>query len=322
MDKTIVTALALLAAPIALATPSTASASPLRGESGAYEVSVLVDGMPAHSYYQNGETYVLGQRGARYTLRVSNHSGQRVEAVVSVDGRDVIDGRTADYQHKRGYLVPAYGQVDIDGWRLSENQAAAFRFSSVAGSYAARMGGGREVGVIGVAVFPERFETPYHLYIPTPQPRPYYYGPRGEDKDSDAPPPPAAKADGRGAAEEQSRAATAAPSHSTPPSDAAGALARREKSPMPRPGLGTGFGERVDSPSQEVPFIRQNPGQPAALLGLRYNDRSGLYAMGIDVDGDGRYYEDEANRRRTANPFPENLRRYSAPPPGWDQDGN
>src|SRR5439155_19145072 len=105
---------------------------------------------------QGGGTYVLGQLGQRYTLRVVNHSGRRIEAVLSVDGRDVVDGRPADLRSKRGYLVPAWGEIDIDGWRLSNAQAAAFRFSTVADSYAGRTGSAREVGVIGAAIFPER----------------------------------------------------------------------------------------------------------------------------------------------------------------------
>src|SRR6185503_2691427 len=87
-------------------------------------------------------------------------------AVVSVDGRDVIDGTTADYRNKRGYLISPWDSLTIDGWRISHESAAAFRFSSVADSYAARTGSAREVGVIGVAVFPERYYAP-------PRPRPY-----------------------------------------------------------------------------------------------------------------------------------------------------
>src|SRR5262245_51700997 len=113
MSNTMVTALALLCAPFATIAVNDAQAMPLRDQSGPYEVQVLLDGSPAATYQQNGETYVLGQRGARYTLRVHNHSSRRIEAVVSVDGRDVIDGRSADYAHKRGYLVPAYGEVEI-----------------------------------------------------------------------------------------------------------------------------------------------------------------------------------------------------------------
>ena len=164
--------LALGAAALPALTAAPAAATPLRNQAGAYEVQILVGGAPAQAYHHGGETYVLGQHGARYTLRVYNHSSQRIEAVVSVDGRDVVDGRPADYRSKRGYLVPAYGSVDIDGWRLSRGEAAAFRFSSVANSYAARTGSAREVGVIGVAVFPERYVPPPRpVYIPRPYPR-------------------------------------------------------------------------------------------------------------------------------------------------------
>ena len=52
----------------------------------------------------------------------------------------------ADFRNKRGYIVPAWGSVDIDGWRLSRAQVAAFRFSSVADSYAARTGIGARGG--------------------------------------------------------------------------------------------------------------------------------------------------------------------------------
>ncbi len=309
MPKTIATALALLCAPVVLC--NLATAGPLRDQSGPYEIQVLVDGAPAQTYVQNGETYVLGHRGARYTLRVSNHSSRRIEAVISVDGRDVIDGRNADYQHKRGYLVAPYGQAEIDGWRLSDNQAAAFRFSSVAGSYAARTGSAREVGVIGVAVFPERYDPPRPVYIPQPRPRPYW---NGRDDVYGGAPPPAAKSEARSSEDsEMGRGTAAAPPASEP---SMGGMAR-DRSAQKRPGLGTGFGERVDSQVQEVPFTRQSSFQPAALLGVRYNDRSGLLAMGIDVDGDGSNYDGEIYRRRTAQPFPSNQNRYATPPPGW-----
>ncbi len=175
----------LVAAATSCAAASLPPGAPLRDRSGAYEVEVLVDGVPAPTYAHDGETYVMGQLGARYTLRVHNHSGRRVEAVVSVDGRDVIDGKPAELRNKRGYLVPAYGQVDIDGWRISRAQAAAFRFSTVPESYAARTGNAREVGVIGVAVFPER-------YVPPPPPpiarRPLPFYPQYPQYDYDAAP--------------------------------------------------------------------------------------------------------------------------------------
>lgn len=306
MIKAIASTLALLCL------PTLAAANPLRAESGAYEVQVLIDGVPSQNYHHNGESFVLGQRGARYTLRVFNRSGQRVEAVVSVDGRDVIDGRTADYQRKRGYLVAPYSQIEIDGWRLSSAEVAAFRFSSVANSYAGRTGSTRDVGVIGVAVFPERHEPQYPVLVPRHRPFPpryYEESPMGSTRDRDD----ASRAD---AAPEAKSARPASP---PPPVGGygGGALADRERAAQ-RPGLGTAFGERVDSAVQEVPFVRQNSSYPTAVLGLRYNDRAGLYAMGVDVDG-YRYPYHDSDLRRTAQPFPTD-RRYAAPPPGWGWD--
>jgi len=84
-----------------------------------------------------------------------------------------------------------------------------------------------------------------------------------------------------------------------------------------RPGLGTEYGEAVSSPTYEVEFVRANSSHPAVVLGMRYNDRDGLIAMGIDVDGPGYAYWHEQELRRTADPFPAADRRYAAPPPGW-----
>lgn len=99
--------------------------------------------------------FVVGRVGDAYTIVVTNRSSHRFEVVASVDGLDVIDGKTADLDH-RGYIMRPYGEVRIDGFRQSMNTVAAFRFGAVADSYAAQTGSARNVGVIGVAVFAER----------------------------------------------------------------------------------------------------------------------------------------------------------------------
>jgi hypothetical protein len=104
---------------------------------------------------QGARSFVVGHAGDRYSIRVMNHSSERFEVLATVDGLDVIDGRVASYS-KRGYLIDAYGTLDIDGFRRSSDAVAAFRFGSVRDSYAARTGSDRNVGVIGVAIFRER----------------------------------------------------------------------------------------------------------------------------------------------------------------------
>lgn len=112
-------------------------------------------GRPLPAFYAGGRTYAIGEAGQRYTVVVSNETGVRVEAVASVDGLDVIDGKLAS-PSKRGYLVPAFGSVAIDGFRQSNDHVAAFRFGSVRDSYAARTGTDRNVGIVGVALFTPR----------------------------------------------------------------------------------------------------------------------------------------------------------------------
>ena len=44
-----------------------------------------------------GQTFVAGERGERYEIVVTNNTARRVEVVVSVDGRDVVSGKLADF---------------------------------------------------------------------------------------------------------------------------------------------------------------------------------------------------------------------------------
>ena len=283
---------ALAALVLLTALPSQA----LTDRSGPYEFQVLTGGVPARTFRHGGETFVLGHLGERYTLRIVNHTARRVEAVVSVDGRDVIDGKPADWRGKRGYLVPAWGSADIDGWRVSQQEAAAFRFSSVSQSYAAKTGNAREVGVIGVAIFSERWSPP-----PPPQPL-------------SVPPPGSWNGGPRDDLERQSRGQAAPPAGDQAlAGEAPSSSAPLARKPAERPGLGTGFGEPVSSQVTEVPFERGRS-RPDALIGARYDDRAGLVALGIEVDGGATL---DADLRCSAEPFPVVERRYAEPPPGW-----
>jgi hypothetical protein len=116
----------------------------------------LIDesGRPLPTLETAGRNYVAGEDGARYSIEVSNNTPYRFEAVATVDGLDVIDGRHGSFE-KRGYLLRPGGRLVIDGFRQSTETVAAFRFGSVRDSYAARKGDDRNVGVIGVAFFQE-----------------------------------------------------------------------------------------------------------------------------------------------------------------------
>ena len=113
------------------------------------------DGSTEPTYAFKDRFYVQGSASERYTIRVTNPTPNRVEAVVTVDGLDVIDGEDGDL-HKRGYVGPPNGETRIEGFRTSTDNVATFRFSSVDGSYAGQKGKARNVGVIAVAIFEEQ----------------------------------------------------------------------------------------------------------------------------------------------------------------------
>src|SRR5262245_30639980 len=137
-----------------------------------YDVTVLrEDGEALETYAKGGRYYVLGDDGDRYLIRVSNPTANRVEAVVTVDGLDVIDGENGDLR-KRGYVVPPYGDVRIEGFRTSTEDVATFRFSAVDDSYAGKKGKARNVGVIAVAIFEEQQQVENQQIIVGPTPPP------------------------------------------------------------------------------------------------------------------------------------------------------
>jgi len=112
------------------------------------------------TYWHAGERYVAGEPGHEYEVRICNRSPGKVLTVTSVDGVNVISGKTAA-PDQSGYVLDAFGAVEIDGWRKSMDEVAAFYFTSLPDSYAARTGRPDNVGVIGVAVFRER--VPYAM---------------------------------------------------------------------------------------------------------------------------------------------------------------
>jgi hypothetical protein len=235
------------------------------------------EGRTLPTFAQAGRHFLLGDIGERYRLHIVNPTASRVEAVVSVDGLDVIDGRPASVA-KRGYLVPAFGDVTVDGWRTSMDTVAAFRFSSVRSSYAARTGRDQNVGVIGVAFFRERAPVVVRRALPA--------APRKASEEG-APPAPAPAAQGAG-----------------------GAAASRSAPADVRPGLGTEYGEQHDSHVSEVSFERASS-RPDSLSELRYDDAQGLIARGIRLPGVDWRGEENA-RRDAAQPFAD--RRFAQPP--------
>lgn len=216
-------------------------------------------GQTARVWRHAGRLFVAGRPGARYGLRVTNNSAGRVLVVMSVDGVNILTGQTAAYS-QRGYVLDPYQSYEVNGWRKSDTEVAAFTFAPQSRSYAARTGRPSDVGVIGLAAFTERMVPPIAV----------------------APVVPQARAPSAEAAEDVvvtgSRAASAPPALALPAPTARAApsleAARRSEK------LGTGHGAREWSAVTTVGFERATA-YPQLVRRIEYDSYQNLVAAGV-----------------------------------------
>jgi len=208
------------------------------------------DGRALKVHWHGGRAYIAGRPGNDYRIEIRSREAGRVLAVVSVDGVNVVSGQTAD-PSQAGYVLAPRGRLSIQGWRKSLAQTAAFTFTALPDSYAARTGRPDDVGVIGVALYRERV-------VPPSAPEALI------SRQAPASAPAARDNAGTGAA--GSRAKTEA--------SADAASAAREAR------LGTGHGRREHSHARRVSFARAT-GTPVETIALYYDRRENLVAAGV-----------------------------------------
>ena len=142
-----------------------------RAHGGLVDLSVYdrTEGRPLPVYWHQGRAYVVGKPGNEYQVVVRNRMREDALAIVSVDGVNVVTGETAD-SRQSGYVLGPGRSYEILGWRKSLAQTAAFYFTALPDSYAARTGRPDNVGAIGVAVF-RRKREPQVIAPPAPSRR-------------------------------------------------------------------------------------------------------------------------------------------------------
>jgi|JI10StandDraft_1071094.scaffolds.fasta_scaffold103335_4 hypothetical protein len=271
-------------------------------QTGGYAIELVdVGGTPLPTYQHRGDVYVLGSYGQRYNVRVVNRTGERVEAVITVDGRDAISGENGSFR-QRGYVLDPYGSVTVEGFRQNLSEVAAFRFTSPGDSYAGRRGSVRNNGVVGVALFRERAPA----WQRRPQPIAHDRFGKAETRGPNKAPrvdAPMDLDDGLVGGGLGDVAAAEAPASADMARKSRGEGGGGRRAPA-RQNLGTQYGESVYSNVVEVPFHRRSD-RPDTVLSLYYDDADGLRTKGVITDPD--WYSG------SPDPFPAH-RRFAPPP--------
>ena len=248
----------LLCAALAAAVGSASALSPRADMGKVAEVSIIerATGRVLPIYRHGGELWVAGRPGANYAVRVRSLEDRRIMAVISVDGVNAVNGKTASSRAENGYVLDAADRYDVTGWRKSNDSVAAFYFSQSDMSYASRTGRPKDVGVIGVALYREKLPEPVA-----------YEGPVYESASS-----------ARATAEPSAAAADVA----APNAASKSSMARRAPSaaPSPAPSLGTGHGAVENSQVSQTAF-EADTNSPRRVVRIRYDSYENLVAKGV-----------------------------------------
>jgi hypothetical protein len=197
-------------------------------------------------YWHEGRAYVAGKPGNEYQLSLRSRRGEEVLAVLSVDGVNVITGETATVQQS-GYVLSPWRPLEVRGWRKDLSRTAAFYFTALPDSYAARTGRPDNVGAIGVALFRKK----------APERVPFSQGAPAEPQSA-----PSARNEARGAGSLADQSASRA--------------LERDREDR----LGTGHGRSEAAPARHVAFERATH-EPAETVTIYYDRYENLLARGI-----------------------------------------
>lgn len=217
--------------------------------------------MPVRSDSKGYRAYLQAERGARYRIRLTNRTADRVGVVVAVDGRNIISGARSDLERGEPmYILGAWDSEEYSGWRTSLADVHEFYFTEWQDSYAEAFGDRSARGVIAVAVYREK----ENLAMLREQER----RARSDRQSSVVPAPPAADASGNSASEQSA------------------AKAERRSEP------GTGYGDRRDEPAVRVAFEAQS--RASSKVFLKYEWRETLCARRIVdcADSGNRFWPD------------------------------
>jgi hypothetical protein len=255
-----------------------------------FQLKVLVDDKPIQEYHKDGKTFVEGRQGSNFSLKLKNLTGRRILVHPTVDGLSAMTGKEASRRDSsHGYVLSAFEEATIPGWRLDDKEVAQFFFAGDGKSYAEKTGKGLDKGVVACAVWEEKpYDPPAFIYnLSSGRCGGQSIGGGGDWE------PSSLHAESYSKGGQQTNC-------STRPKGITRSVATSN--------LGAGFGEKTDHKVSTTSFTPETK-EPVLIAAIYYDDKSGLRARGI------RLSKKQRQPRTEPNPFPKDT--ACAPPAGW-----
>lgn len=126
-----------------------------------FEIQVLVNGNKCKQYFHENRIFIEAKDNSEYELEIKNNTWNSVLLLTSVDGLSVITGKSAS-DCDPGYVISPQSPLRIKGFRYSNDEVAAFKFTNKNDSYANITGGDearKNCGIIGFRIWDEYLQV-------------------------------------------------------------------------------------------------------------------------------------------------------------------
>jgi len=273
-----------------------------------FDLNITVNGSRCKQYSHQGKIFIEAKQSSEYVIEIKNNHWKRVLMVGSVDGLNVLTGKTAS-ENDTGYIIGAYSAEKIKGFRVSDDEWALFKFGYKfnGNTYAQSKEDGSEknCGVIGVRLFYEKdpvvtystwnssfaVSCSYAGNLQTNYMSNVNYQPNNlisQNMDMTMYASNCTKGGGLiggqsatlGYSGKERRFTSNCSTISTPASDECLDFSQLEYSKRPEFNMGTEFGRKEHSKVRNVEFIR---GYMAQSFDIYYASREALIAMGVPI---------------------------------------
>ena len=123
------------------------------------ELSVIIGSNAVPEYVKNDSVFIEGREGSEYSLKIKNHNGYRVKVIIGIDGINIVNSELiGDSKDEIGYILEAYQETIIKGYRIDDKSVGSFKFVAKNAAYANTDKGqeGKTTGVIICRVYREK----------------------------------------------------------------------------------------------------------------------------------------------------------------------